>query len=219
MYLYISRFLPIFLLTISLSSFSYASTIEAQSFIHKLNEKFLQIHHSTKLPEEKIEKLKILFDKHVDTKWLAKFVIGRHWNSASKAEQNKYIKTYPKYIKHVYIPQLVKYTLSSSIKLHNDDLKAESAKPYGYNDNEYIVHTTITLHKKPNNKQPISIDYYLRQDEKTKKFKVFDIVSENISLVLTQSNQVQSILSGNKSLTNLINLMKEKMKQTSKGSN
>lgn len=210
MYLTISRFSAIFIIIISMFSSSYASVNEAEEFITKLNQKLFHIHKDKSNEKNKATEIEEVFDKYVDLEWVSRFVLGRYWNVASEKERKAFMETYPKYIKFVYIPQLIKYSESTSVNINKDKIKAEEGLQYGYEKNEYIVQTEINLKSSKEEAKNISINYYVR-DYDHNNLKVFDIVAENISLALAQNNQIQSILSNNKDITSLISLMQKKI--------
>jgi len=163
-----------------------ADANEASHFINDLAERVIALVKRTDLSEkDKESELSSIFLKTVDTKWIAKFSMGRYWRTINSAQKNQFLDVYSKYLTSLYIPNFRKYT-SNVVKVIN------SSK---IRDNEYLVQTILTNEL---NTMNIKIDYHLIQKNKgIEDFVIFDVVAEGVSLITTQRAEIGSIMQNN----------------------
>ncbi|PIR37135.1 MAG: hypothetical protein COV35_11110 [Alphaproteobacteria bacterium CG11_big_fil_rev_8_21_14_0_20_39_49] len=174
-----SRFLITLVITF-IANVAYADVEGAQKFVKELGDTTIETAKSTELSvDDKEQKLIELFEKSVDTAWIAKFVMGQYWRDMSEEKQNEYKKLYHKYLLQTYVPEFKTYT--------DEKLKfLGSEKEY---ENEYIVKTEIVSA----NGKAYRVDYKVRKD--ANDYKIFDVVAEGISLITTHRSEFGSIVS------------------------
>lgn len=166
--------------TVFLPQGASASAEGARDFIQNVSDQTLGILASASLDvSQKERKLDELFRQSVDMDWIARFVIGRHWRTASEEQRTRYSELYGKFLINSYVPKFREYTNQKFV------LKKFLAEEEG----EYIVQTEIVS---PDT-SPIRVDYRVRQEGET--YKIFDVVAEGISLIATQRSEFGSILS------------------------
>ena len=166
-----------------------ADSASAKQFVQSMGDKVIAIVTDKKLNDsKKEEKLKELFVKTVDIKWIAKFVVGRYWREYSKEQHDSYIKEYSKFLINSYVPKFKQYT----------NQKINFGKSISEGDSEYTVETTII---DDNDGKTYRVNYKLKED--SNGFRLYDIVAEGISMITTQRSEYGSILSreGLESLT------------------
>jgi len=174
---------------------AYADIQGAQKFVENLGDTTIETARSSELSiEDKEKKLIELFEKSVDTGWIAKFVLGQYWRDIDEDKQNKYKKLYHKYLLQSYVPEFKTYT-DEKLKFLGSE---EEFK------NEYVVKTEIVS---PDGKI-YRVDYKVRENDK-KEYKIFDIVAEGISLITTHRSEFGSIVS-RKSVDFLIKKLDQK---------
>jgi phospholipid transport system substrate-binding protein len=115
---------------------------------------------------------------HFDSTYIAQLVLGRHWRTANADQKKKFESAFKSMLIHGYGDALLEYYDSVRIEL----------KPARYDDRHYA--TVDTLLYRPNVSQPTSISFKLRQVDG--QWKVFDVIVENISLVLNFRTQVDA---------------------------
>ena len=80
---------------ILVSTFSYSTekvTNQASNFISDLANRVISIVQKDNLSSEaKEEQLNELFLKSVDTKWIAKFSMGRYWRQLDSTQKNDFL--------------------------------------------------------------------------------------------------------------------------------
>jgi phospholipid transport system substrate-binding protein len=161
-----------------------ASSENVKDFVNKVANDALTILKDPKLDDKNQEKkLRELFLSTVDTKWIGKFVLGKHYRTATKEQKNKYENIYGDYLISTYMPNFRKYT-SESIKIIG------VSEP---NKGEFLVQTEIV---RPQGQQNIKIDYRIRQSANN-ELKIFDIIGEGVSLIATQRSEFSSVITNN----------------------
>lgn len=152
---------------------------QAGHFIVEVGDKALAIVKSATSPAQKEDELSALFNSVVDVDWMARFVIGRYWNTATPEEQKKYASLYQKFLTQSYVPKFRDYT----------DQKLVIKKSYEEDTDEYIVETVVVS----SSNQPVAVSYRVRKAGKM--YRIFDVIAEGVSLITTQRSEFGSILS------------------------
>ncbi len=172
------RFAPITAVfaALLLLSATFLHTAHAQNnpkqFIESLSQNVLHILEDSALSkQEKRTRLTSIFSENVDTTWMARFALGRHYRTASEEEREKYTSLYHDYVLHSYVPKFEAYT--------SQKLEIGRVTPAG--DSEYTIQTTI---RGAENQPDIQVNYRLKSDNGS--FKVVDIIGEGVSLITTQ---------------------------------
>jgi len=157
-----------------------ASPEEAQQFVEKVSKSALDVITSNANTAQKEKKLSDLFLTSVDTKWIAKFAIGKYWNDATEAQRAKYMEMHKKFLLSGYVPKFREYN-NQQIKI----LKSSAAE-----DGEYLVETRIISADGAD----VSVSYKVRKSDGG-KYMVFDVIAEGVSLITTERADFASILS------------------------
>jgi phospholipid transport system substrate-binding protein len=179
----VRKFLAIMMVWLGLVAPAYADDApKAQIFVDKVASDVLVLVQDEKIAvEDKKSKLNKVFIDVVDVAYVAKFVLGRHWRTATPAQQQAYLSAYGPFLINNYVARLTKYT--------GQTFKITGSQPTG---DAYIVSTQLLDPKGP----PILVDYRVRQDAGD-VFKVIDIVVEGVSLLATQRSEFNSVVSNN----------------------
>lgn len=153
---------------------------EAQAYIDGISTDVLDILKTKETKASKQAKLETLFSTTVDIPYVAKYVLGRHWNGASADQQKAYVAAYEPFIVRNYAGKLTKYS-GQSYKLKN-------ARNMG---DDQVVTMEIVDPGSPS----VFVDYRLR--EVSGSYKVVDIAVEGVSLVATQRSEFNAIVNRN----------------------
>lgn len=190
------------ILIVSIILISGASTAEeakVSTYVNYLLKTTLAIlQDSNKSVSEKVKESEVLIGSNMDLEWMSKFVLGKHRRTISPEDLKKFT--------HLYSNYLVK-TYSNAVKFYkpNQSIKVKSESPL--NTNEYIVKTSVITP----GADPINIDYIIRDMDQGSTFKVFDVVTEGISLINSHQAEFANIIS-NSDFQNLLAELKEKIK-------
>lgn len=152
-----------------------------EDFIEDMGKKVLDILKDKKKSfSEKQATLRGLFTEVVDTNWIAKFVLGASWKTATPEQKERYIELYRTYLTETYISKFDDQSGS----------KVKDIKVLGIKDapgNAFVAHTVIVQSEGEN----VSVDYMLKG--KNGDFKIIDITIEGISLLATHRNQFSAL--------------------------
>jgi len=120
-----------------------------------------------------------IFDNRADISAIGRFVVGRYWRSASKADQQAYLETYKDFIAFSYAEKISSY--SGEVISVGRVIDAGSKG--------MIVKSHIN---RGAGAPPISIDWRLK--DRNGDLKVIDMIVERVSLAVTQRSEFQSRL-------------------------
>ena len=136
-----------------------------------------------------------LFHEDFDGPGIARFVVGRYWRTASREEQQDFIKIFEDYVVFVYSARF------GDFGGEHIDIRGSRSDGDGV-----IVSTAIFG---PRNTSPVSVDWRLVTDNGA--YKINDIIVEGISMGETQRSEFASVVQRNGGqLRGLIALMREK---------
>jgi phospholipid transport system substrate-binding protein len=122
-------------------------------------------------------KIEAIFANKVDINFVAKFVLGKHWRTATPKQQQDYIAAYRPFILKNYASKLTKYSGQTYT------LKDARA------DGDASV-VTMSIHDTDG--QDILVDYRLRGEGGG--FRIVDIMVEGVSLLTTQRSEFNGIV-------------------------
>ena len=153
------------------------------------------VHDSQKSFAEKQSILVKTFNDMVDTGWIARFVLGKTWNSATDEQKAQYTTLYRAYLTKSYVSNFDEET----------EGKLEDIKILGISDTDddrFVVRTEMALQ----GSNPVRVDYLLRDDSGS--YKVIDIVVEGVSLLATHRSQFTEI-AGNGGMNGVISKLQQ----------
>ncbi len=129
--------------------------------------------------------LEKIFSDNVDFQWVARFVMGRFWRSATDEQKTRYVAEYKKFLILHYTSRFTDYT-SGTFKVTNvrDD-----------SNGEYTVSMQIKGGGDQAGNEPVLVDYRVRSEDVG--FKIFDVIVEGVSLISTQRSEFSSVLQKN----------------------
>lgn len=156
---------------------AFASGDGATGFIDGLASQVLSIVKSDGDKSAKTKKIEAIFTDKVDMDFIARFVVGKSWRSATPAQQQAYIAAYKPFILKNYAGRLTKYSGQTyTLK------KARS-------DNDS---TMVTMEIADPNGSSFLVDYRLKATGGS--YKIQDIVVEGVSLLTTQRQEFSGII-------------------------
>jgi phospholipid transport system substrate-binding protein len=172
-----------------------ATPDDAKAYASGIGDKVLTVMNDNKLSNpQKLAQLENLFVDVVDVDWVGRFVLGRHWRSATDAQKAAYLPAYRDF--------LIKHYTSRFAEYSGETFTIEQAEQR--REGEFRVRMNI---QRPRGQEPVIVDYMLR--EKSGAFKVFDIVVEGVSLINTQRSEFGSAVERG-GLDKLIEALKRK---------
>lgn len=169
-------------LAIAAATPAVAAEQAAEKYVSRLGDQALSVITDKALAKpQKQAKLEKIFADNVDIAWVAKFVMGRYWRSATDAQKTRYVAEYKKFLLKHYTSRFSDYSSGS--------FTITGSKP-GEGDGE----TTVSMQMQSGDKgaEPVLVDYRLRKDGSG--YRIFDVIVEGVSMITTQRAEFASVL-------------------------
>ena len=181
--------------TLAVSGVAQASNpTAAKSFVDNVAVQVLALVKNEKLSkDQKQSKIEAIFSDKVDINFVAKFVLGKHWRTATPAQQSKYVSAYRPFILKNYAGKLTKYS-GQTYTLKNARVDGDAS--------------VVTMEINDPNGQNVIVDYRLRGDAGA--FRIIDITVEGVSLLTTQRSEFNGIVE-RKGVDGLIDALKSQV--------
>jgi phospholipid transport system substrate-binding protein len=144
--------------------------------------------------EIKKEKLRIIYKDMFDEIEFSKRTLTRNWNKFSPAERVEFVKLFEQILEKSYIDKILDYS----------NEKVDFYKESMLSDNQAEIQTKIITSSK-------EIPIFYRMILKDSKWKVYDVVVENVSLVQNYRTQFNDIL-GKNTPEQLLEILRKKVK-------
>lgn len=159
---------------------AFADAAAAQAFIAGLGDEVVAILTNSALSnQEKLADLKKLLDDNTDLDLVARLVLGRHWRTASEADRKEYVALFRQILTNTLAARLGDYEGQTFEIVGNSELS----------ERDTAVQTQIN---RLNGAPPLSVDWRVRQSDNG--YAIIDVVAEGVSLVVSQRNEVSSIV-------------------------
>jgi phospholipid transport system substrate-binding protein len=130
--------------------------------------------------EIKKEKLRIIYKTMFDENEFSRRTLSRNWSKFSSAQQAEFVKLFEEVLEKSYADKILDYT-NEKVEFSKEEMKS---------DTQAEVQTKIITSSK-------EIPIYYRMILKDGKWKVYDVVVENVSLVQNYRTQFNDILAKN----------------------
>jgi len=158
--------------------------------------KVLEVLRNKSLKEEvKREKLRALYGEMFDQEELSKWSLGRNWNKLSESQRREFLPLFQQVLEKTYGDRILAYS----------DERIVFDKEVPISGNRVEVQTRAITKSKE-----IPMHYRVFKD-KSGKWKCYDVVVENVSLVMNYRSQFNEILAKNDA-EELLNILRKKVK-------
>lgn len=141
------------------------------------------------------EKLRLVYDRMFDDVELSKRTLARNWNSLNVAQRKEFVLLFRQVLEKAYIDKIIAYT----------DEKIVFERETMVSGTQAEVQTKIVTSSK---EIPIAYRLLLKDGA----WKVYDVVIENVSLVLNYRTQFNDILAKDKP-EQLLEILRKKVKE------
>ena len=171
---------------------------DARQFITKLVNKALQTLADTTTDEARREQdFRHLLRDNFDVPRIARFVLGRYWNSASDQDRRHFVEIYREFIIKSYAAQFAQY--------RGETVKVTNARPEG---TDITVVNSEIIH--PSGDPPIRVAWRVHRNGN--EYKIVDVDVEGISMLLAQREEFTSVIQRNGgTLSGLIQAIQQKL--------
>ena len=144
--------------------------------------------------EKKKEKLRIIYKDMFDEIEFSKRTLTRNWNKLNLSQRVEFVNLFEQVLEKSYIDKILDYS----------NEKVDFYKESMLSDNQAEIQTKIVTASK-------EIPIYYRMILKDGKWKVYDVVVENVSLVQNYRTQFNDIL-GKNTPEQLLEILRKKVK-------
>jgi phospholipid transport system substrate-binding protein len=145
--------------------------------------------------EAKKETLRLVYKEMFDQVELARWSLGNNWNKLTEAQRQEFVELFQQVLEKAYADKILAYT----------DEKILFDREVTISKTRIEVQTRVVTKSKE-----IPINYRVVQ-ESDGTWKVYDVVVENVSLVMNYRSQFNDILSKNKP-EQLLEILRKKVK-------
>jgi phospholipid transport system substrate-binding protein len=160
-----------------------------------------EVHRILESADASVEKLAARADEFVDFVELAKRAMGKEWAKLSKKQQDEFTQTMKGLLRASYAQKAL------------GDGKGGASTEYGgekITGNEAIVSTTLVMKK-----DRFPVEYRLFRVDAKSPWKIYDVVTDAVSLVATYQDQFRQLIS-KKGYDGLLTTLKAKRDQLEK---
>jgi ABC-type transporter MlaC component len=155
---------------------------EAHNFIADIGAEIMDLLTSGQSGPSVENKLAGVFHRALDFKAMSRLAVGRHWQRSTPAQRKTYQALYADYVTQIYVARLLKGTV--------EGVDIQTAQKLG--EGEFIVTAAINRA----DQQPLKLGFRIRRNGDV-PFKVVDVTTENVSLVMAQRNDFSALLDRN----------------------
>lgn len=155
----------------------------AARFIDSLADKAIEALTSAEITgEERATRFRVLLRDHFALETIARWVLGRHWRTASDAEQKEYLDLFEDLMVAMYADRFAAYSGEKLLVKH-----ASAAQ-----DGDVVVATDIM---RPGGHEPFRVDWRVRPRDS--HFQIVDVIVDGISMGQTQRSEFASFIRQN----------------------
>ncbi|GAB4391168.1 MAG: ABC transporter substrate-binding protein [Kiloniellaceae bacterium] len=159
-------------------------TKQAAAFLEQLQEKAAsRLGDASISDQEKEAHFRKLFNENFDVPAIGRFVIGRYWRGASKADQQAFLEVFEDAMVQRFLPLLAENT-SERFKIGNVTRDSR-------NDDMALIDSRIDRSEG----EPYKVSWRVR--ESNGGFKILDIVAEGVSMAITLRSEYGTVLKNN----------------------
>jgi phospholipid transport system substrate-binding protein len=192
------RFFILFIFMGAASLPQAALAKDATGFIDGLGKEVIDIISVDEGMDARQTKLEKIFYRAVDVNWIARFVLGKHWRRADKAQKDRYMEAYGPYIVNAYASRFNEYT-------------GEKFNVMGARKTDQGFHVVDVEIERP---AAANVVVQFRVHDRAKKMQIFDVVIEGVSQLTTQRSEFNTIIT-RKNMDYLIDKLEERGKSFS----
>jgi phospholipid transport system substrate-binding protein len=145
--------------------------------------------------EAKKDKLRVIYKGMFDEIEFSKRTLAKNWTKLSPGQQKEFIVLFEQVLEKAYIDKILDYS----------DEKVNFYKENMISDNQAEIQTKIVTSSK-------EIPIFYRVTLKDGKWRVYDVVVENVSLVQNYRTQFNDILA-TKTPEQLLDILRKKVKE------
>ena len=158
-----------------------AAAADPAAMISKLGSRALEVLGKDASPSQRVERFHELLKEDFDVPGIARFVLGRYWNTATEEQRGEFTKLFENYIAFAYATRLSEYT--------GETFKVTGSRP----DADGAVVSSQII--RPAGAAPVKVDWHLTGRDGA--YKIRDVSVDGISMAVTQRSEFASVIQHN----------------------
>jgi phospholipid transport system substrate-binding protein len=172
-----------------------AAAADPTALISNLGREALAVLGKGTNESQRLARFRELLREDFDVPGIARFVLGRYWNTATEEQRAEFVRLFENYVALAYATRLAEYA--------GEQFKVTGSRPDG---DGAIVSSQIL---RPAGSAPIKVDW--RLIGRNGNYKISDVSVDGISMAVTQRSEFASVIqhSGGQ-LQGLIAMLREK---------
>jgi len=172
-----------------------AAAADPTALISNLGREALAVLGKGTNESQRVARFRELLREDFDVPGIARFALGRYWNTATEEQRAEFVKLFENYVAAAYATRLAEYA--------GEQFKVTGSRPDG---DGAIVSSQIL---RPAGSAPIKVDW--RLTGRNGNYKISDVSVDGISMAVTQRSEFASVIqhSGGQ-LQGLIAMLREK---------
>ena len=148
-----------------------------KKFVQIIGDQIIDVAKDKSLSEfQKKQKIINIIDKSTDSKWIARFVLGKNHKTANEEQKKQFMSMYREFMINTYGPKFNSY-----------DGKKFSVNSVEKQSNFYLVKSEFVP---KNSDVVIFFDFRVKENEGS--FSIVDFIAEGVSLIETQRSEFNS---------------------------
>lgn len=134
---------------------------------------------------------------------MSRSALGYHWKTLDQQQRQQFTKLFSDLIEAIYLSR----SMFSRAQSYTDTVKVNYLRETPEGDDYRKIDTTVMLRP---GQQPIKVDYRMRWVDG--KWKVYDVIVEDISLTANYRNQFNRVINSH-GFPELVHMLQDKLKQ------
>jgi phospholipid transport system substrate-binding protein len=172
-----------------------AAEADPATLITDLGNRALEVLGKNVSPSQREARFRQLFDQDFDVPAIARFVLGRYWRTASKAQQVEFVRLFAAYTALAYSNRLAQYS--------GETLRVTGSRPEL--DGSIVSSEIVRTDGAP----PAKVDWRLRSNGGV--YKITDVIVDGVSMAVTQRSEFASVIQRHGGeVQGLLTLLREK---------
>lgn len=131
---------------------------------------------------ERVRRFRAMLHENFAVATIARWVLGRHWNSATEEQRKEYLGLFEDLIVLTYVDRFTEYSGE----------KLTVVKSLAAENRDVLVYSVIN---RPNQPEPLEVEWRVRLYGGA--FKIIDVMVKGVSMGLTQRQEFASVFSRN----------------------
>jgi phospholipid transport system substrate-binding protein len=165
------------------------------AMISNLGSRALEVLGKDATQSQRLARFRELLKEDFDVPGIARFVLGRYWNTATEEQRAEFTKLFEEYIAMAYATRLAQYS--------GETFKVTGSRP----DADGTVVTSQIV--RPAGAAPVKVDW--RLTGRGGVYKISDVSVDGISMAVTQRSEFASVIQHNGGqVQGLLTMLREK---------